>query len=137
MKDTCLLQTILLPISFFTEKEVVCRDNEGRELFVDTMYVPALNIGVPYISAADDVTGKQIVFIMPDLQRIVPGLNGRRRRLKMRGFRQCLPEAISKQYYTAEMLGIFGVTNYKMMESGVIIRELLRWLCLNHYFSVF
>ena len=132
MRDTLSypVDTIQMPISFYTEMDSRYFDSLGRELFIDSMYILALNTSVPYICFSDDISGRKMIYDVPDLKEIQPELNGHRRWSKTRGFRKSLPEAVSKQYWTAEQIGISELKNKRMIEGGVVVRELLRKLSI-------
>lgn len=126
------MNTIQMPISYYTEKDARYFDSLGRELFVDTMYVLRLDMGLPFISVFDETLDRRVCFELPDFCDYAPelGSNNRRRWLKMYKFRRIFPESVLKQYFAAEKLGVFGATNLKMIESGAVVRELMRKLTM-------
>ena len=119
-------RTIQTPLLYFSEAaDVPAADRFGVRLIMQFIYIPKYQFFVPYIAVVSD-HGSRIPYNIPDGYFTLPDNPYLRYMLKMRPFRRELPELISRQYFFAEALEVEGVHNRRAIESGEVMRGLLK-----------
>ena len=119
-------RTIQTPLLYFSEAaDVPAADRFGVRLKTNFIYIEKYRFFVPYIAVVSD-RGSRMPYHIQDGYFTLPDTPYLRYRLKMRPFRRELPELISRQYFFAEALEVDGVYSRRAIESGEVIRGLLK-----------
>lgn len=119
-------RTIQTPLLYFSEAHnVPAADRFGVRLITQFIYIPKYQFFVPYLAVVNEKKSRTPYHI-PDGYFTLPDNPYLRYTLKLRPFRRELPELISRQYFFAEALEVEGVHDRRAIESGEVIRGLLK-----------
>jgi len=134
------VKTVQVPLSHFTGSEVEYFDRKGRQVHIAYQFNVCLDMFVPYIAYMDDEP-----FVVPEYSELFPAqpmydksavsfLDDFRqggpvhRNQRYRAFMKVLPRVVAHQYWMAEELCVYGIKEFKLIETGVVLEGLIQKL---------